>query len=355
MVELSARTRGRFGEKSPYFISRTFLYKQTSGVTPHICQVVALSEITGYRFDDWMKLCGFDLTLIPGMQLIIPNERTKMVTPWRGVDRVNGATEYRHQDRYCYAKVGSRDAVLYPVVRPGSIVRADRRYSQEIFKSGSSAEHLWLVEHPTGITCCRVKSVGRNEVILLPHLAPLSPWPLRLSTQVRILGLVDSHTLPYQEHRVEPSRGAREPRESALSTVSKDRMNVSQLLRASRVRTGLTFREAHRMSLQIARLLQNREFGISISLLSDYEAINKLPRHIAKIITLCVIYGIDVWELLRAAGVKVQDSNKSRLFKDRKFARGDEDYIPNWLNELGAVPEAGHAAGAATLQTAFEH
>src|SRR6476660_7258552 len=65
MVELSAQTRRRFGEESPYFISRTFLYKQATGVTPHICQVVALSEITGYRFEDWMALCGFDLTLIP--------------------------------------------------------------------------------------------------------------------------------------------------------------------------------------------------------------------------------------------------------------------------------------------------
>ncbi len=339
MVELSAQTGRRFGEESPYFISRTFLYKQATGVTPHICQVVALSEITGYRFEDWMALCGFDLSLIPNMQLIIPNERTTLFTPWRGVDRMNhhnqpNSTEAQHQDRYCFAKVGSRDAVLNPLVRPGSIVRADRCFSQEILKSKSSGQHVWLVEHPAGVTCCRVKSVGGNQVVLLPDRAPLSPWPLRLSTQVRILGLVDGHALPYQEGSIEPLGSVREGPEPALHPNSKDRMTLSQLIRASRRRTGLTFREAHKMSLHIARLLHNREFRISISLLSDYEAINKLPRHIAKIITLCVIYGIDPRELLRVAGVDVKDSNKSRLVIDREFASRNSGPVSNLLHEL---------------------
>ena len=88
------------------------------------------------------------------------------------------------------------------------------------------------------------------------------------------------------------------------------------------------------MTLHIARLLHNRDFRISISLLSDYEAINKLPRHIAKIITLCVIYGIDPRELLRVAGIDVKDSHKSRLVIDREFVSGNSRLISNLLHEL---------------------
>ncbi len=358
VVELSAQTRRRFGKESAYFISRTFLYKQAIGVTPHICQVVALSEITGYRFEDWMALCGFDLTLIANMQLIIPNERTTLLTPWRGLERVNchnqtNSTENQIQDRYCFAKVGNRDAVLNPVVRPGSIVRADRCFSQEILKSKSSAEHIWLVEHPTGITCCRVKSVGGNEVVLLPNSAPLYPWPLRLSTQVRILGLVDGHALPYQGGSIESLCGAREPHESVLPLRRKDKMTLSQLIQASRLRSGLTFREAHKMSLHIARLLHDPEFRISIGQLSDYEAINRLPRHIAKIITLCVIYGIDARELLRVGGVHVKDSNKSRLVIDRESARGNSGLISKLLHEL-ATTARNKSTPSLPLQSALE-
>jgi hypothetical protein len=61
-------------------------------------------------------------------------------------------------------------------------------------------------------------------------------------------------------------------------------------------------------------LLQNPEYRIPLGLLSDYEASDRFPRHIAKIITLCVIYGIDFWELMRAGGTHIDDSGKAPLF-----------------------------------------
>lgn len=341
LVELSAQTRMRFGQESPYFIPQTFLYKQRTGVTPHICQIVALSDVTGCRFVDWLSIWGFDLRLVLDLQLKIPNKRTIMLTSSPGLVQPSFSSDYsaeqRHQNRYCYAKIGSRDAVLFPVLPPATIVRADRHYSREILKGNSSSEHLWLVEHSMGITCCRIKSVGNSEVILLPHVPPLSPWPLRLSTQVRILGLVDTQRLPHQEIKLEPWHRVREPNRSLISPISKGRMSLSQLLRMSRLRTGLTFREAHTMTLQVAGLLQNCDFGISIGLLSDYEAINRLPRHMAKIITLCVIYGIDPWKLLAAGGIYIHDSAKRQLFTDERSASNNISGSSNWMGESSMV------------------
>jgi hypothetical protein len=98
-------------------------------------------------------------------------------------------------------------------------------------------------------------------------------------------------------------------------------MTLSQLIRISRLRTGLTFREAHKTTTLIACLLQNRAFRISLGLLSDYEAVNKVPRHIEKIIALCVVYGIDPCELLTAAGITLRDSAKRRLFTREQSVR----------------------------------
>jgi hypothetical protein len=77
------------------------------------------------------------------------------------------------------------------------------------------------------------------------------------------------------------------------------------------------------MTLHIAQLLRNRDYSIPLGLLSDYEATNKLPRHIAKIISLCIIYGIDFWEMMEAGGSRIDDSDKSRLFLSPQDERND--------------------------------
>ena len=150
ITQLSAATRRRYGSRSPYFIPSTFLYQLRSGVTPHVCQIVALSESTGYRFVDWLRMCGFDLQQIPRLQMRLHPERTVLVTPMEDcldpflprhslgmnepgvqslvLDRENGADDRR----YLFAKVGTSDALVCPKLLPGSIVRVDRCYAHRL-------------------------------------------------------------------------------------------------------------------------------------------------------------------------------------------------------------------------------
>jgi len=90
----------------------------------------------------------------------------------------------------------------------------------------------------------------------------------------------------------------------------KQSMSFSDLLRASHLRTGLTFRAAHVLTEEIAHILADRSYAISLGLLSDYEAMDRLPRHIAKIISLCIIYCIDFRELMETTGLNIDDSSK---------------------------------------------
>jgi hypothetical protein len=320
MSQVSAVTDIRYGKKTPYFVPPTFLYKQKIGVTPHVCQIAALSQVTGYRFADWMNLCGFDLDLILTLQLKVHTERTVIVTP--STTQAAFDSRFRRSPRlqelhrrYLFAKIGSRDNVIYPKVLPGSIVRADRCYLPQTGESDPE-DLLWLVEHPGGLACCHVKRLDQEHVLLLPSRPPLSSWPLRLSREARILGLVDLELCPRKNQRLEPMY---------LSTKSDTRvlpgdtsgMSFSKLLRASRSRTGSTLRAAHRMTLRVAELLHNREYAIPLGLLSDYEAMDRFPRHIAKIISLCVIYGIDFWELMEAGGSHIDESDKTPLLPAR--------------------------------------
>jgi hypothetical protein len=163
-----------------------------------------------------------------------------------------------------------------------------------------------------------VKFVGNGEIVLLPNRPPLTPWPLRLSTQARILGLVDRELQCREVADFGAMHGGSKPEQFATPSNPNCRLTVSRLLRKARSRTGISLREAHTMTLQIAHLLQNRDFQIATSLLSDYEATDRLPRHIPKIMSLCVIYGINPWELLEAGGVHIDDSGRRSLFAHAK-------------------------------------
>jgi hypothetical protein len=81
------------------------------------------------------------------------------------------------------------------------------------------------------------------------------------------------------------------------------RANLNDLLRGSRFLAGLSFREASGMSRWIASTLSDQLYFAAPSTLSDYETLSAPPRHIQKIITLCVLYCIDFHEFLRACGL----------------------------------------------------
>jgi hypothetical protein len=195
---------------------------------------------------------------------------------------------------------------------PGNILRVDREYTQRVrgLDPVSMSRLLWLVEHPSGLACTQVRWIDDRQIVLLPSRPPWGNWPLHVPSEARILGLVDTNVYPLQHARVQT--GARlEP--FSLPQPTEEPTKFSDLLRTSRGRAGLTFRAAHHLTHAIARILGDREYGIALGMLSDYEAMGRLPRQIAKILSLCIIYCMDVREVMESAGVPIDDSAKLSL------------------------------------------
>jgi hypothetical protein len=358
VTQISIRTRQLYGIESPYFIPPTFIYKLRRGVTPHICQIVALSQCTGYRFVDLMRLLGFDLHHIPRLQVQLHPERTVLVTPIGfeqpslrsqflpsgcrsirefpiGVSPLSsrwGSATIPEASRYCFAKIGRADSMVCPKLFPGMIVRVDRslRAPKHGVESGSS-QNLWLLEQSEGLTCSYLRWIDDDQVVLLPSRPPWGNLPLRLSREARVLGLVDleANSARRQTGQFNPAPIAFANRFSPPPSIPT-KMEFSGLLRTSRSRTGLTFRAAQQLTGAIARILGNPDFAIGLGPLSDYEAMNKLPRHIAKIISLCIVYCLDIRQLLEAAGVYIDDSSKMPLpvaLLDSLIRFGTQDYL----------------------------
>jgi len=77
---VSKETERIFGASSLYFIPTTFATTwQLKGSVLTICQVFALSKLTGYRFSDFLTLFGFPPDEISRLQLKLHTQRTVLL------------------------------------------------------------------------------------------------------------------------------------------------------------------------------------------------------------------------------------------------------------------------------------
>ena len=92
-----------------------------------------------------------------------------------------------------YALIGSEDCMMYPLLRPGTLVQVDPNRT-EIVASGWKNEYdrpLYLVETRKGYYCCWVSLASGNRIVLQPHpLSNESPLVLRHPDDAEIAGRV---------------------------------------------------------------------------------------------------------------------------------------------------------------------
>jgi len=334
LYRVSQRSAEIFGRPSRFYVPHTLYYDVADPcLIPTIHQLVALSHITNYRLYDWLAVFGFDLDKISRLQLLIPRQRTTLLDssvydvhawiPWFA-DRPNKgplpliapvgqllaspaprrATELLAlgKRRFLYCKVGEGDVHAFPHLAPGSVIRADERRSRELLSKGKngSEPRLFLVEHGSGFTCSQLLMVEKDRILLHSPERPCAQLELRLGKEARILGVVDVEirSLTGQRTVGMPHQSAGVPKPLPLQAL-KLQTNLTDLLRHSRLRAGLSFREASALSRRIANTLSDELYFAAPSTLSDYETLSTPPRHIQKIITLCVLYCIYFDEFLR--------------------------------------------------------
>jgi hypothetical protein len=143
---------------------------------------------------------------------------------------------------------------------------------------------------------------------MVPVGAPF-PQPateVRLGKEARILGVLDLEIRSLL--KTEQSQLLKASDLPPTPGLPSNGMPLSALFRLARRRSGLSFREASAASRQVALELGNEQYFMSPGSLSDHEAVNRPPRHMHKVITLCIVYGISFSEFLRSAGLDSDDT-----------------------------------------------
>lgn len=314
------------------------------GFSPSIQQLFVLSQLSGYRLVDWLAIFGVVLDDIPLLQATLPARYTTLIDANVYDEQVPGlpfevvgpgipdgslrplgewlrvgaagwgtASPQTRKSDFLYAKIGCLDALAFPELLPGSIVRIVKQSSVSI-SVPLGRNSFFLVEHAQGLACCRLHPVEPHRVVLCPVYLPFAHVELALDQQVRILGVVD--------FELRPTAGPTHPRVSrslahSLSLPDLEEPSTESrldaLLRRARRRSGLTFREASAKSALIARVLKNEEFFCAAGSLSDYETTTQGPRHLRKMFSLCTLYSIDAWEFMTAAGIDTSQAGKDPM------------------------------------------
>jgi hypothetical protein len=329
LYRVSKHSAEIFGRTSPYYIPHN-LYSDLHirATYPNLHQLASFSRISNYRLVDWLGVFGFHLDDIPRLQVLLSSERTRLLDssiydqnawfPWFGEDRVGGSIPpiaplsqimrsgsfmragellKMNRSRFTYAKLGRRDLLSFPELLPGSIVRIDPRRAAEVSRENSAvaSKQIFLVENNSELNCCRVRRISKDRILLCSSQFPLSQFEGISEREVRIHGVVDAEILRFvgQFPSLAALRGARLRKGQALK-ISASAVTLNELIRSSRIRAGLSFREA------------SRTYFAAMGTLSDYEATSGVPRHVQKIISLCILYSIGFWDFLRLAGIPAE-------------------------------------------------
>jgi hypothetical protein len=373
LYQVSVLTRIRYPREPAYHIPRNFYFQlRSGGLSPTLQQLYAFSQLSGYRFADWLAVFGFRVDEIPRLQATLPHPRTVLfdtrvyddavtvpcyrdrtpgvvpaVAPLSQLLEISGSSRISSllemdRDHYLYAKIGTQDAFAFPDLLPGSIVRANPRLVERLLrKPGEISKSFLLVEHSRGFSCCRLHFGTKDRLTLMATQLPFANIELQLTSQVRILGVLD------MELRLAPNHRQSVVSPSALPEVASDLAELwtpasllqttgtrrsTLLLRAARLRAGLSFRHASEMSRAVADALHDKRYFTSPGSLSDLEARDAPPRHIHKLLTVAVLYSIRVGELLNLFGLELNG--------DGMAAIPDE-----WMDRRsGPAPEINEAA-----------
>ena len=344
LFHVSRETHRRYGRVSRYGVPHNFYYDLgIPGYSPKIEQVLALSRISNYRLADWLTVFGFRLEEIPRLQAEIPSARTFLLdrttydrAAWIGwfrdvshdadlpsvvpMGQLLALAPPRRVDSllaperspFLYAKIGHEDAFAFPDLLPGSIVRADTRGVDELLQGMRSedSERLFLVEHTRGFVCCRLHARTKGSVTLRAKALPFAQTELRLGSEARILGVLDWELRSLQGQRTQvPTASMKFLKPQALRSTGIQ-PGLHEFLEHARLRSGFSFRSASAKSRAVAGVLRDERYFCAAGSLASYEAGSRLPVHIGKIISLCVLYSVGFWDVLAAAGLDIGDAGR---------------------------------------------
>ena len=337
----SQRSAELFGRSSPHYLPHNLYYDLRHGsFSPGLFQVFALSRISNYRVTDWLRVFGFEVEVIPRLQLQLSSRRTVLLDsslddpnafiPWlrnlgtsappAGVVPLSQVLEWTKPRRLAslgelqdkgslYAKIGYQDALAFQDLLAGSIVRVRPGTTGGMGgrMSGEGSQNLFLVEHGKGLCCCQIRTVAGGRIATISTQLPYAQVEFKVPEEARIVGVLDLEIRSLLRPQ-RPAIAKELAKRWKPEVLSPEPSQLGPLLRRARLRMGLSFRAASAISREVANLLEDERYFVAPGSLSDYETLNIPPRHFHKMVTFCAAYSLHLHKIFETLRLSLRDS-----------------------------------------------
>jgi hypothetical protein len=129
----------------------------------------------------------------------------------------------------------------------------------------------------------------------------------------------------------------------------------------------LSLRDVSALSRQATEVLANQQYFVSPSSLSDYETLDTAPRHFHKTVTLCAVYGLQLYSFLNAIGIEPASLGQEAMpdrFVGRISPQGEAaemremhpaGFLKELLGECGNIPFFSAAFARSSYRTCQYH
>src|SRR5215472_1327024 len=338
LAEVSRSSRVLVPHDSRLHVPHNFLSSlRATHFSPSLYHLLALSVLSGYPLVDWLAVFGLSFDDASRCQARLTALRTACLDtriyqprssiPWfrdlreadlasslvplsqwlvGGVERSFESLPPGMAEDYLYVKIGLQDALAFPDLLPGSIVRIDcrlRTLEQSPIQEPASGT-VYLIKHSRGLVCSRLSRPGPKTIVLCASQLPYAAVELREGSQAKILGVADLEIRPTRNLQVPvvPRALGRFWTPPPLPP-SPPMGNVGQFLRDCRLKSGLSFRQASERTSTVAEVLGDARYYCSPGALSDYETRKLPPRRIHKTISIAAAYFANIGDFLEQACV----------------------------------------------------
>ena len=325
--------------------------------SPSLYQLYSLSALSGYRLVDWLDVFGISLDDVSRFQVFFPSLRTAeldtriyhpdalvawlcdlkepdLSAPLVPLSQWVALGARRHLDSvspdaktaFRYLKIGSHDALAFPDLLPGSIVRVrdDPSALRHAPIGKTPGRTMFLVQHGKGITCSRLYRSESDKIVLCSRQLPYAPLDLTVGAESVVRGIADVEIRSVATVQKPVVSAAleryRAPRPLLPKSPTRGAGDFIQRVRKS---CGIYFREASERSRIIARELGDRRYYCSPSALSDYETRKFAPRRVHKLISICAVYFAEAAELLEACGATLGSAGTQAM--PREFLKSSAE------------------------------
>lgn len=387
-LSLADVSRASSGNRLAHIPHSFYSSLRTRSFSPSLYQLHSLSTLSGYRLVDWLALFGISLDDVSRFQVFFPSLRTveldtriyrrDALVPWLydlkeadlstplaplsqwvalGSRRRLDSISPRAKKAFRYLKIGCHDALAFPDLLPGSIVRVrdDLSALKRAPIGKTPGRTMFLVQHGKGITCSRLYRSESDKIVLCSRQLPYAPLDLTVGAESVVLGTADVEIRSVAAVR-KPVVSAALERYRAPSPLSpaSPRLTAGAFIQKARKSCGISFREASERSRIIARELGDRRYYCSPGALSDYETRKFAPRHVHKLISICAIYFAGAAELFEACGATLSGAGAHAMPREflksrpetRTSAREPARFLREMERRFGRLPYFLRTAGS---------